>query len=117
MIRMLLVTLLFFFGPALLMFALHRLTMIFRIWWRIRQHQKNKMENIIDLSPNDNTAFIRPGPFFITASIIVAMLCAFIAWQNMQGKPETRKSTYVPSHLDADGRLIPSHMQPCSPKK
>ncbi len=110
MIRMLLLTLLFFFGPALLMFAAHRATMILRLWWRGRQYRQQQDEGVIDITPTNGTS-MRPGGVFIAASIMVATACAFIAWQSTQQQPTTQKNHYTPAYLDANGQLVPYQTQ------
>ncbi len=116
MIRMLLYSLLFFFGPALLMFALHRLTMMLRLWLRLRRLQQAQNATVIDITPEERAHHLRPGMVFIVASMLVAGLCAWLAWQQMDETPAPGASRYVPAHMDAYGNLIPGQMLPAKGK-
>jgi len=106
--RMLFLTLVFFFGPALLMFALHRVVMVARYWWMMRklQHQND----VIDITPLPPRR--RPGAVFIVVSMIVASSFAGLAWQRMQSTPKEMPSQYVPAHIDAYGNIVPGKTQP-----
>jgi hypothetical protein len=106
--RMLLLTLVFFFGPALLMFALHRVVMLARYWWLMRSLQHH--DDVIDITPAPPRR--RPGTMFIIASMIVASLFAGLAWQRMHNTPETMQTQYIPAHIDAYGNLIPGTSLP-----
>ncbi|MDX8404631.1 MAG: hypothetical protein R8K50_00595 [Mariprofundus sp.] len=105
---MLLLTLLFFFGPALLMFALHRVAMVARYWWLMRglQHQ----HDVIDITPTPPRR--RPGTVFIVVSMLVASVFAGLAWQRMQSTPQNIQTQYVPAHIDTYGNMVPGAMQP-----
>jgi len=109
--RMLFLTLVFFFGPALLMFALHRVVMIARYWWLMRriEHQND----VIDITPLPPRR--RPGAVFIVVSMIVASAFAGLAWQRMQSTPQNMATQYVPAHIDAYGNIVPGTTQPMPP--
>ncbi len=108
MMRMLLYTLLFFFGPALLMFALRHAFVLLRLWWRMRRLRARRQDaEVIDITPEERRQHLRPGTLFITASMLIASLCAWLAWQDLQMHPPPGKTRYVPAHLDAYGNLVP----------
>lgn len=109
MIRMLFITLLFFFGPALLMFALHRLIMLGRFWLKTRQLRQPQENEIIDITPSAHYKQ-KPGIVFIVFSICIATLSAWFVWQSMQEQPSVNK-VYVPAHINANGEIIPGGMQ------
>jgi len=112
--RMLFLTLVFFFGPALLMFALHRLVMIVHYWWLMRRlaHQSD----VIDITPAPPRQ--RPGMVFIVVSMLVASVFAGLAWQRMQSTPVQQVNMhYVPAHIDTYGNMVPGAMQPLPSSK
>jgi len=98
--RYLLITLLGFFGPALLMFLL-------RLFWYQLRHQwltKRNQPEIIDITPTHNK---RPSKMFITTWLIVSVCCtALLLWQ-IDDSP-ANKQTYVPAHVDAQGNFVPA---------
>ncbi len=112
MIRMLLYALLFFFGPALLMLALHRLVMTLRLWLRLRRLQQAQEAAVIDITPEERARHLRPGTVFVVASMLLAGLCAWFAWQQMDDMPTPGTSRYIPAHLDTYGNLIPGQLLP-----
>ena len=52
MIRSIFVSVLFFFGPALLMFMLRNLFFLTRAWLRLRKIQKKQEHEVIDITPH-----------------------------------------------------------------
>jgi hypothetical protein len=112
--RMLFLTLVFFFGPALLMFALHRVVMVAHYWWLMRrlQHQSD----VIDITPAPPRR--RPGMMFIVVSMLVASMFAGLAWQRMQSTPAQQgEMQYVPAHIDAYGNMVSGMMKPLPSSK
>ncbi|MDQ7005333.1 MAG: hypothetical protein Q9N67_10610 [Ghiorsea sp.] len=100
MMRFLLITLLGFFGPALIMLFLRLL------WYRIRYNwfAKSNEPEIIDITPSSSH---RPSRWFIAAWIIISLLCTgFLLWQ-MDDTPAS-KQIYIPAHIDAEGNFVPS---------
>jgi len=104
--RAFIVTLLFFFAPVILMFALRHLALLLRIWlaWR-RAREAN--ENIIDITP------ARPRPAsrsFIVFAVMIGVICAALVWMRL-GDQSGPPGAYVPAQIDARGRLVPGHFQ------
>lgn len=107
MMRSIIISLLFFFGPALMMFVLRKLFLIARIWLRLRDLQRQE-DDVIDITPHKQES---PSMVFKMAAIIVGLTCAFLAWQEMNSEPE-EVQRYVPAHMDDQGRLVPGSMVP-----
>ncbi|MDQ6984404.1 MAG: hypothetical protein Q9M44_06785 [Ghiorsea sp.] len=100
MMRFLFITLLGFFGPALIMLFLRLL------WYRIRYNwlAKRNEPEIIDITP---TPSARPSRWFIAVWIVISLMCTgFLLWQ-MDDTPASDQ-VYIPAHMDAEGNFIPS---------
>ncbi|MDT8375929.1 MAG: hypothetical protein RQ867_04225 [Mariprofundaceae bacterium] len=108
MIRSILVAALFFFGPALLMFMLRNMFFLFRAWLRLRKLKKMQEHEVIDITPHKHGS---PSMLFNIAAIVVGLICAFLAWQEMGSGPEQRMH-YVPAHVDEQGKIVPGAMVP-----
>lgn len=108
MIRSIFVSALFFFGPALLMFMLRNLFLFSRAWLRLRRLQKQQEAEIIDITPHKHAS---PSMLFNIAAIVVGLVCAFLAWQEMSSGPES-KMHYVPAHVNEQGEIVPGKMMP-----
>ncbi|MFC1568001.1 hypothetical protein ACFL3K_02235 [Pseudomonadota bacterium] len=109
MIRSIFVSALFFFGPALLMFLLRNLFFLSRAWLRLRRIQKMHEHEVIDITPHKHHG--SPSMFFNITAIVVGLICAFLAWQEMSSGPEQRMH-YVPAHVDTSGKIVPGAMMP-----
>jgi hypothetical protein len=109
MIRSIFVSILFFFGPALLMFMLRNMFFLSRAWLRLRRIQKMQEHEVIDITPHKHHG--SPSMFFNIAAIVVGLVCAFLAWQEMSSGPEERQH-YVPAHIDEYGKVVPGAMMP-----
>lgn len=109
MIRSIFVSVLFFFGPALLMFMLRNLFFLTRAWLRLRKIQKKQEHEVIDITPHKHHG--SPSLFFIITAIVVGLVCAILAWQEMRSGPEDRMH-YVPAHVDESGKIVPGAMMP-----
>ena len=107
MIRNIFISLLFFFGPALLMIVLRHMFLLFKIWLMLRKQQR-QTEHVIDITPRPSPT--SPGKIFILASFIVGLLCASWVWYEMS-TPDTLQQRYIPAQLDAHGKLIPGHYE------
>jgi len=108
MIRSIFVSVLFFFGPALLMFMLRNLFLLLRAWLRLRQLRKKQEHEIIDITPHKHGS---PSMLFNIAAIVVGLVCAFLAWQEMGSGPEERQH-YAPAYIDEYGKVVPGAMIP-----
>ena len=104
--RGILITLFFFFGPLILMFALRHAALLLRIWMRWRALNREGAD-VIDVTPDKPHP---PGKRFIAFAVIVALVCAGLVWMRLA---DTRGpgGRYVPAHIGADGKLIPGHYQ------
>lgn len=108
MIRSILISALFFFGPAILMFLLRNLFLFLRVWMRLRQLRKQQDEDVIDITPHKHGS---PSMLFNIAAIIVGLTCAFLAWQEMNSEPGSERR-YVPAYVDKQGNVVPGRMEP-----
>jgi len=98
--RYLLLTLLGFFGPALLMFLLRA------VWFYLRQkwEEKKREPEIIDITPTKSKY---PGKGMIAAWLLVSLLCTgLLIWQ-LDDTPAP-EHIYIPAHIDAQGNFVPA---------
>ena len=108
MIRNIFITLIFFFGPALLMFVIRHFFLLFKIWRTVRKQQTQN--TIIDITPHP--ARTSPGKVFIIASLLVGLMCATWVWSQMANTSGQTEVQYIPAHIDATGKVIPGHYEP-----
>jgi hypothetical protein len=104
--RSFIITLCFFFGPIILMFAFRHLTLLLRIWLAWRRARRNGVD-IIDITPGKPHP---PGRRFIAFAVLVGIICAGLVWMRL-GDTTTPGGEYVPAHIDAQGQLVPGHYQ------
>jgi len=109
MIRSIFVSILFFFGPALLMFMVRNLFYLLRAWLRLRKIRKMQEHEVIDITPHKHHG--SPSLLFNIAAIVVGLICAFLAWQEMRSGPEVQMH-YVPAHVDERGKIVPGALVP-----
>jgi nicotinamide riboside transporter PnuC len=107
MIRNILITLIFFFGPALLMFVLRYFFLLFR-WW-LSMRRQAKQNQIIDITPHPTKT--SPGRLFISVSVMIGLLCAVWIWFEMDKQAEPHVK-YVPAYTDNNGQVVPGHYEP-----
>lgn len=100
MIRNLLVALLFFFGPALLMFMLRNIVLLMRLRLRSRQ------PDVIDVTPVGERR--APVWFYVLAGI-VGLAAAIAAFLYLQNHTPRESRIYVPAHVGEDGHIVPGH--------
>jgi len=108
MMRSIFVSALFFFGPAFLMFMLRNLFLFLKAWLRLRRMRREQEHDVIDITPHKHAS---PSMLFNIAAIAVGIVCAFLAWQEMNSGVE-QKMHYVPAHINEDGKVIPGKMVP-----
>lgn len=108
MMRSIIVSLLFFFGPALMMYVVRKLFLIGRIWLRLRRLRRQQEHEIIDITPHKHGS---PSMLFNVAAVIVGLTCAYLAWQEMNREPESIQR-YEPAHVDKSGKVVPGRMVP-----
>ena len=107
MMRSIIISSFFFFGPALLMFLLRKVFLIVRLWLRLRKLRQQETD-IIDITPHKHGS---PSTLFNVAVIVVGLTCAFLAWQEISSEPEGVHH-YVPAHIDDQGKIIPGKVVP-----
>ncbi|MDX8398257.1 MAG: hypothetical protein R8K49_08065 [Mariprofundaceae bacterium] len=105
MIRNIIITLIFFFGPALLMLLLRQ----FLFAWRIRQKIKKQHPDVIDITPSEQPA--SPSRFFIISAMAVGCIFAYLVWNQLSSSSDNTKQHYAPAHINAQGELIPESYQ------
>lgn len=100
------ISLLFFFGPVLFMFALRYIGLMLRIWLLWRRHKK-KGADVIDITPEKpHPPSIRFIIFAVTAGLVIAGL----VWHRMADE-DIHGNVYVPAHIDSHGKLAPGHFR------
>ncbi len=100
MMRYLFMTLLGFFGPALLMLFLRLL------WYRVRYAWLSKKQEpeIIDITPTPKG---RPSRLFISAWVAISLLCTGLLLWHMDDTPASEQ-VYIPAHINAEGDFVPA---------
>jgi hypothetical protein len=101
-----LISLLFFFGPVILMFVLRYGALFLRLWL-LRRRQQQGGPDIIDITPHISH---KPSIVFIVLAIAIGLLTAVLAWQRLTSPSDTGK-VYIPAHVDQQGKLVPGHFQ------
>jgi len=98
------VSLLFFFGPVLFMFALRYLSLLLRIWliWR---RQKRHTEDVIDITPQKPHP---PSIRFIILAVTVGLIISVLVWHRLTDNA-VPDGVYVPAHTESNGNLMPGH--------
>jgi len=100
MIRNIIVSLLFFFGPALLMFVLRNIFFL----WKFRKETKKHQPDIIDITPQKPAA---PSHFFLASVITIGLISAYFAYTQLTMDSPSQKTQYIPAHINAQGELVP----------
>jgi len=100
MIRNIIVSLLFFFGPALLMFVLRNIF----FFWKFQKEMKQHQPDIIDITPQKAAA---PSHFFLASVIAVGLISAYFAYSQLTNSNSDAKTEYMPAHINAQGELVP----------
>jgi len=101
MIRQLFITLLFFFGPAILTMVIRHLLLLIHIAMKRRYYQNNP--EIIDVTPQN------PGHaprWFVVAAMLIGFACAWLAWWALADQPAP-VTHYLPAYMDASGSIVP----------
>lgn len=109
MIRNIFLSLLFFFGPALLMLVIRNIFYLVRIWWLLRKAKHR--DEVIDVTPHHESR-AKPSMFFIASAIAVGLLSAWLAWQSIHSTPEEMGEHYVPAHINEQGQMVPGQRVP-----
>jgi len=106
MIRQLFITLLFFFGPTLLVVVLRHLVLLLHLAVRLKRQRNDP--DIIDITP---TSPGRPPRWFVVAAMLIGFACAWLAWWSLANAPAPA-THYVPAHITATGEIVPGAMVP-----
>jgi len=101
MIRNIIVTLLFFFGPALLMMVLRNIF----LFWQFRRGVKRQHPDIIDITPQKHQP-TSPSRFFLASAMTVGLIFAWLAWSQMHSLPPHEGLQYIPAHINQEGKLV-----------
>jgi len=107
MIRSIIVTLFFFFGPALLMLLLRNIF----LFWQFRRGLNRQDPDIIDITPNKHQK-TPPSRFFLASAITVGLIFAWLAWSQMHSLPPHEGLQYIPAHINQEGKLVDAHYSP-----
>jgi len=107
MIRQIFITLLFFFGPALLMMVLRNVF----LFWQFKRQYRRQHPDIIDITPPKHQA-TSPSRFFWASALTVGLIFAWLAWSQMYRETSVQHMQYVPAHLDKNGKLVDGHYVP-----
>jgi len=106
--RLLLTTILFFFGPMIVMFALRNGFLLLRLW--LQQLRVQHEHEVIDVTPKDSTS-----RRFLIISVCFSLAIFSYAWTVMDDQSENHLANdqreYVPAYIDQDGRLVKSHFR------
>ena len=103
--KSILISLLFFFGPVILLFVLRYGALFLRAWLLWRRHKQSRPD-IIDITPHLSH---KPSIVFIVLAIAIGLLTAVLAWQRLTSPSDTGK-VYIPAHVE-QGKLVPGHFQ------
>ncbi|MDQ6961772.1 MAG: hypothetical protein Q9M28_04475 [Mariprofundaceae bacterium] len=103
--RLFFMTLLFFVGPMVLIFAVRNGFLLWRAWLKLRcEHPEPK---ILDVTPIDKSS-----NYFVILSICVSLAIFAYAWVQMSDDHDvghvasTPEKIYVPSYIDDDGHVV-----------
>jgi len=107
MIRNILTVIVFFFGPAMLMFMLRNLLLILLAYLQLRRQRPVEPE-IIDVTPRS----VQGAPlWFKLLALFVGLLCAGSSWYYLNADSE-QTMRYVPAYMDEQGKVVPGHWEP-----
>ena len=102
MMRSLIIALFFFFGPALLMFMLRNMVLLFLVW--MKQRQQHRQEQVIDITPVEKG---RAPRWFYIVVVLISLASAVVVFNTLQQTEVAQRQVYVPAHIDEHGRLVP----------
>ncbi len=105
--KSLFISMLFFFGPVILMFVLRYFGLLLRLWLMYRRARQESDANIIDITPEKPHP---PSKAFIIIAILLGIGFAVLAYQRIGSAPDTHRQ-YVPAQVDEQGRVIPGRFR------
>ncbi len=100
MIRNLLVSILFFIGPALLMMLARNLLLAL-----LRRRQPE----VIDVTPVSENEKRRVPRWFYLMVIVISLISSVVVFSQLQESREAEKQQYIPAHVNGSGVLVPGH--------
>jgi len=103
MMKNLILSLLFFFGPALLMFLGRYFSILLRLWFLARRMRNRAEPEVIDITPKSPHP---PSVPFIVLSLMVSLAITIFAWQQLGEEADVGKH-YVPAHIGTEGEVVP----------
>ena len=112
MIRNLLISIFFFFGPAILLFMLRNGLVLLRLWLRARQRREGE-PRVIDITPVSDK---KAPAWFYALVVVISLGCAVAVFMFLQSDVEVESRRYVPAHVGEDGKVVPGHWEPVAPK-
>jgi len=106
--RSLIISLLFFFGPVILMFVLRHAALLLRIWLMVRRHRKSQPD-VIDITPEKPKP---PSLLFIVVTLVAGSIFAYLAWERITSEAEdTIEKQYAPARIDEKGGIVPGRYE------
>jgi hypothetical protein len=105
--RNILLSILFFFGPAMLMFLLRHLGILLRLWLVARKAASQREADVIDVTPRKPHP---PSTAFIVVTFVLSLVIAVLVWQRLSESPEVGR-IYVPAHINEQGEIVPGHLE------
>ena len=104
--RQLFITLLFFFGPALLTIVVRHAVLLLHLMAKRRYHRHHP--DIIDITPQTPG---RAPRWFVVVAMLIGFGCAWLAWWTLADAPAPA-THYEPAHMDANGNIVPGRLVP-----
>lgn len=106
--RSFIISMLFFFGPVILMFLLRHAAMLLRLWLMMRRARQSG-PNVIDITPEKPKP---PSLLFIIATLIIGSVFAYLVWERITSEvTDVKDKSYVPAHIDEQGHIVPGQRQ------
>jgi len=99
--RGIIITLVFFFGPVILMFAMRHLALLLHIWLRWKRIKRDGPD-VIDITPGKPHP---PSLRFKMIAVILGLVCAALVWMRL-ADTSGPDGTYIPAHIDKQGHII-----------
>ena len=112
MIRNLLISIFFFFGPAILLFMLRNGLVLLRLWLMARKGREEE-PRVIDITPVSDS---KAPAWFYALVVLISLGCAVAVFLFLQADSEAESRRYVPAYVGEDGKVVPGHWEPVTPK-
>jgi len=105
MFRNILISIFFFFGPAVLMLILRNAVLLMLLYARNRQRRARE-QDVIDITPVNQK---RVPNWFYIGVVLISLACAVSVFIVLQYSPDAEQKQYVPAHTDSSGHIVPGH--------